>query len=210
MNKECIKTIFNIVVLLIVLQLTRIGIQQIIFMLIERDLYISRIASMIAMILLSLGLVLYSRKEGVLLSVLPKRFSLNYIIATIAAVCLLISTPFITGDTSSFTIFLMVYSSVIVPIFEELIFRDYAWNKLSKVISCEWIVYAISTLMFAVWHIGYIDAIAPRVESGLVNIIAYKVITGLCFGIILGAVRMKTKNSYSTMLLHDTMNIFGR
>lgn len=38
----------------------------------------------------------------------------------------------------------------------------------------------------------------------------WKVITGLCYGMILGAVRLKTKNSYSTMLVHGVLNIFGR
>lgn len=60
------------------------------------------------------------------------------------------------------------------------------------------------------WHKGYIYSIAFRVGNGLANIMMWKVITGFCFGIVLGAVRIKTKNSYSTILLHGVMNIFGR
>ncbi|WP_346928927.1 CPBP family glutamic-type intramembrane protease [Clostridium sp.] len=68
----------------------------------------------------------------------------------------------------------------------------------------------ILTALFALWHIGYISSIAFRIKNGLVNAMVWKVITGLCFGIILGAVRLKTKNSYSTILLHGSLNIFGR
>ncbi|GGH30939.1 CPBP family glutamic-type intramembrane protease [Paenibacillus segetis] len=40
--------------------------------------------------------------------------------------------------------------------------------------------------------------------------ILMKVVTGLIFGIVLGVVRYKTKNCYSTTILHSVMNIFGR
>jgi membrane protease YdiL (CAAX protease family) len=59
------------------------------------------------------------------------------------------------------------------------------------------------------WHLGYVDSIAFRVEIGLGNAMLWKVITGLCYGIILGVLRLRTKNSYSTILLHGVMNIFG-
>ncbi len=68
----------------------------------------------------------------------------------------------------------------------------------------------MTTIPFALWHFGYISSIAFRVEYGLMNAMIWKAITGLCFGIVLGAVRLKTKNCYSTILLHSVMNIFGR
>lgn len=100
---------------------------------------------------------------------------------------------------------------MITPIFEELIFRGYVWNKLEEKLSKRFAVYVITTLLFAAWHIGYIDTIAFRVASDRVLfIMLMKVVTGLCFGIVLGAVRYKTKNCYSSILLHSVMNIFGR
>jgi len=37
-----------------------------------------------------------------------------------------------------------------------------------------------------------------------------KVVIGLCFGIIIGLARYKTKNCYATILMHSIMNVFGR
>lgn len=91
-----------------------------------------------------------------------------------------------------------------------MIFRGYVWNKLNTIFLKEWKTYIGSTILFALCHIGYISAIVFRVECGLANAMIWKVITGLCFGIILGAIRLKTKNSYSTILLHGVLNIFGR
>ena len=164
---------------------------------------------MIAMISLSILFVIFARKQKVSLSVFPKHFGKFYIIATCVGIFLLVATP--SNYSGGFqAIIMFFYSSMVIPIFEEMIFRGYIWNKLNVVFEKEWITYIVSTLLFALWHIGYIDAIAFRVETGLAIAMFWKVITGLCFGVVLGAVRYKTKNSYSTILLHGVMNIFGR
>jgi len=105
---------------------------------------------------------------------------------------------------------LLLYGSIVTPIFEELIFRGYIWNKLNDIFEKEWITYIVSAVLFALWHLGYVDSIAFRMETGLANVMLWKAITGLCYGVVLGALRLKTKNCYSTMLLHGVMNIFGR
>jgi membrane protease YdiL (CAAX protease family) len=166
-------------------------------------------ASMLAMIVITVLFIIFTRKQKVSLSIFPDKFGIFYKLATIAAAVLFMATP--SNFTGGFhAISLLVYSSIVTPIFEELIFRGYVWNKLNTIFSKEWKTYIISTVLFALWHIGYISSIAFRVENGLVNVMIWKVITGLCFGIILGAVRLKTKNSYSTILLHGVLNIFGR
>ena len=86
----------------------------------------------------------------------------------------------------------------------------YAWNKLNTVIKKERGTYLITTVLFSIWHLGGIESIAFRVETGLAKIMFWKVIVGLVYGIVLGALRLKTKNSYSTILLHGVMNIFGK
>jgi membrane protease YdiL (CAAX protease family) len=161
------------------------------------------------MIVITVSLIIFTRKQNVSLSIFPDKFSVFYIVVTIVVTVLLIATP--SNFTGGFqAIILLVYSSVVTSVFEELIFRGYVWNKLNTIFSKEWKTYMVSTVLFALWHIGYISSIAFRVENGLANLMIWKVITGLSFGIILGAVRLKTKNSYSTILLHGALNIFGR
>lgn len=209
MKNNKAKTIGCIVGMLIIIQIFLICIKQVIFIFVERTDYSDSIASMIAMIALSILFIIFAKKQKVSLSVFPKHFGKFYIIATCVAIILLVTTP--SNYLGEFeAIILLFYSSMVTPIFEELIFRGYIWNKLNTVFEKEWITYIVSTVLFALWHIGYIDAIAFRVETGLAIAMFGKVITGLCFGVVLGAVRYKTKNSYSTILLHGVMNIFGR
>jgi membrane protease YdiL (CAAX protease family) len=203
------RTISRIIVLLVFVQLLLFGIKQCLFIFFNRTDYSDRMASMFAMIVITVLFIIFTRKQKVSLSIFPDKFGIFYKLATIVAAVLLMATP--SNFTGGFhAISLLVYSSIVTPIFEELIFRGYVWNKLNTIFSKEWKTYIISTVLFALWHIGYISSIAFRVENGLVNAMIWKVITGLCFGIILGAVRLKTKNSYSTILLHGVLNIFGR
>lgn len=197
------------IVLLVFLQLLLFGIKQCLFIFFKRTDYSDSMATMFAMIVITVLFIIFTRKQMVSLSIFPDKFGAFYITVTIVAAILLIATP--SNFAGGFqAISLLVYSSIVTPIFEELIFRGYVWNKLNMIFSKEWKTYIVSTVLFALWHIGYISSIAFRVESGLVNAMIWKVITGFCFGIILGAVRLKTKNSYSTILLHGVLNIFGR
>ena len=108
------------------------------------------------------------------------------------------------------SVILLLYSAVITPVYEELLFRGYIWNRISKVYSNRWAVYVLVTILFGLWHLVYIDSIAYRVSDGLFSIMVWKVITAVCFGIVLGAVRMKSDNCFASMLVHGALNLFAR
>lgn len=209
-NKIIIKTMAFLIVLLSVFQLLRMAIEQGLFIFIKRTYYTYDIATMIAMLILTTGFVIITSAKGISLSVFPKKFGPFYIIETLVLAGLLVSTPIITGDKTLQTIIMMIYGSVVTPIFEEIIFRGYIWNKLNTIFKKERTTYIAVTLLFSIWHLGYIDGIAFRAPDGLAVIMLWKMTIGFCFGIVLGAVRLKTKNCYSTILLHGIMNIFGR
>lgn len=204
------KTLLKILLIMIVLQLMLFIMKHTIFLFIERTNYSDHMSSMFSMTVISAIILIVSSKKGIQLSLFPEHFGLFYIIVTLCYSALFISTPIITKESTLQSILLQSYGSIITPIFEELIFRGYIWNKLSKVFSKEYFVYIINTILFALWHLGYFDSIAFRTDTGLAHAILWKVITGLCFGIVLGATRLKSKNCYLTFLLHGTLNIFGR
>jgi len=201
--------LLSIIALLVVIQLLLLGFKHFIFLFIERTKFSDNIATMFGMIILSGAFIIFAKKQKVALSVFPHIFNKYYIIGTLITVILLVATPsnYLDGFQA---IILLFYGSVITPIFEELIFRGYAWNKLNIVFKKEWGTYLITVVLFGIWHLGYFNSVAFRVETGLLKIMLWKVGIGLGYGIVLGAMRLKTKNSYSTILLHSVMNIFGR
>lgn len=164
---------------------------------------------MLGMFVMTIGILFMLRKLRIKISVFPIKFTTKYVCASIAVVILLIATPSnFTGGIRAIS--LLVYGSIVTPVFEELVFRGYVWNRLNIILSKEWKTYIVSTMLFALWHFGYISSIAFRVNEGLLHVMMWKVIVGFCFGIVLGIVRLKTKNCYSTILLHGVLNIFGR
>jgi len=204
-----VKTIGFILLLMVVLQALLYGIQRLIFLFVERTDFFDHMATMAGMVVLTIFYVLVFKMRGIELSVFPKKFGTGYIIVTAATIVLLVVNPanYFGGAEA---IWMNVFASIVTPIFEELIFRGYIWNKLNTIFSKEWKTYLVSIVLFGFWHLGYISSIAFRVETGLANAMMWKVIVGLCFGVVLGAVRLKTKNCYSTILLHGVMNLFGR
>ena len=206
-----IKIIFIIIMGLILIHVIRISIELSVFYFAERTRFTDSLVSALLMVVFTLIGIIIAKKNDISLSVFPQKHKLAYGIVTIIVLSLIILTTLITGNKSDFSILLLVYSTIITPVFEELIFRGFVWNKLEEKLDKKFSVYIITTLLFAVWHIGYIDTILFRVDINNVPfIMLMKVITGIFFGIILGAVRYKTQNCYSTILMHSLMNIFGR
>ena len=124
-----------------------------------------------------------SKKTKTGLSVFPERFTWPYIRATVLFIVLLIASPSnYRGGMES--VFLLAYSCIVTPVFEELLFRGYIWNQLSGIWGNKWPTYLTTSILFGLWHLAYIDSIAFRVEDGLLSVMVWKVVTGLCFGIV--------------------------
>ncbi len=210
-TKRALLTVAALIGLLAALQLIHFGLKQAFFLFVERTNFSDRVASLAAMALVTAALLAVCRRKGVALSVLPARFGPLYIAATALFGALLIATPILTRDTAPAKLLLLFYSAIVTPVYEELIFRGFVWNKLEACLAKPWAVYAVNALLFALWHLGCADALAFRVGAeGLANALLWKAITGLGFGLVLGALRLKTRNCYAAMLLHGAMNIFGR
>ena len=180
-----------------------------IFLFVQRTHFTDRMASMTAMLLLTGVLLGVLKKTKIKLSVFPASFTVPYIGVTILLAVLLIANP--SNNLNEIgSVLMLIYACLVTPVFEELLFRGYIWNKLSMMFGSKWKTYLLTTILFGLWHLAYMDSIAFRVEDGLLTVMVWKVMTGLCFGIILGAVRMKTQNCYAAILLHGAMNLFGR
>lgn len=70
--------------------------------------------------------------------------------------------------------FLLAYSCIVTPVFEELLFRGYIWNQLSGIWGNKWPTYLTTSILFGLWHLVYIDSIAFRVEDGLLSVMVWQ------------------------------------
>jgi membrane protease YdiL (CAAX protease family) len=209
------KTVVKIIIGLILIQGVGSAVREIMFLFCERTLLSDLFISAVFTIVLVLIGLLIVKKNSIPLAVFPEKNRMGYAVAAIIVVGLTIAAPFITGDKTLFSVLVLVYSVIITPVFEELIFRGYVWSLLESKFSSRLAVYIITTLLFAVWHLGYIDSVAFRVSlkspsADLAFIMLMKLTTGLVFGIVLGAVRYKSRNCLASIILHGAMNLFGK
>lgn len=136
---------------------------------------------------------------------LPYTWSRRYTLATALFLLFLLLSP------SNFTkglpaVGVLLYGSVVTPLYEELIFRGYLWNRLATIENSPRRLILYTALLFALWHVGYMgNALA---EGNGIAVIS-KVLVGFCYGLLLGWVRMKTGNCYSTCLLHGLLNLLS-
>lgn len=219
MQSKTIQSTVKICAVLVVIQTIRILVSQRLLSLFDKTSLSIDAVSMVTMIIITILMIIIANKLDISFSFPPKAKTRSakifYVTATLLFLFLAISAPLFTQDTSVGVILPLLYSVVVTPVFEELIFRGYVWNSLREIGKSELRTYVISTGLFALWHLGYIDVIWLKMslqENGgdLLYVMLMKVAVGLFFGIVIGFVRYKTKNTYAAMLMHGVMNVFGR
>ena len=207
------KKILFIILFLTLLQVGRIVFKNLVFDIFDRNLLSDVIVSMVYMIIVICISSIILRKKNINLNFFPKKFNMKYKLFTIFVLLFFIVTPIITKNYELYNILSLVYNAIITVIFEELIFRGLIFKEISSMKN-DLIAYLVSTILFGIWHLGYIDTIIWRTslfspDANIANIMFWKVITGIIIGVILGFFRYKNKNVYSSMLVHTFINTFG-
>jgi membrane protease YdiL (CAAX protease family) len=132
--------------------------------------------------------------------------------AGMIALPIFIILPVVLGAELDVIVLSFIFG-LIVPAFEELLFRGYLWNNMQNSLKGEHsglITWITITILFGLWHIGYIDVflIHPR-EFALVPLLIGKIEVGLILGAIVGFIRLKTNKVYGSFLFHGFWNILA-
>lgn len=214
-NSETSYTMIKIIVLLVGLQASRIIFKQIAFLFFDNNKFNDILISMIIIFSLTLFLIYKAKKENISLDIFSymksKEAKIYYAMVTGCIVMLIFTSPYFSDNPSTLRLITLLYSAVMIPIYEEIIFRSYIWNVLKNDNIDELKIYFITTALFSLYYTGYIDTII--MNGGFINItwtVFIKCSMMLSYGLFIGFFRYKIKNSYSCMLIHSFINIFGR
>ena len=214
-NSETSYTMIKIIVLLVGLQASRIIFKQIAFLFFDNNKFNDILISMIIIFSLTLFLIYKAKKENISLDIFSymksKEAKIYYAMVTGCIVMLIFTSPYFSDNPSTLRLITLLYSAVMIPIYEEILFRAYIWNVLKKEHEDDRKTYFLTTALFSLYHIGYVDRII--MTSGLNKIVwvmFIKCSLMLSYGIFIGFFRYKIKNSYSCILVHSFINIFAR
>ena len=172
----------------------------------------------IAFGLIGLGLLLWIRPSREQLA-LDWRKAPRWEIAAYAGLGLLtlglvISTYFLQP-----ALFVGILSSaIVIPIFEEFLFRGWVWGQLERSATFRasgFATWLVLSLLFGLWHFGYMDVYLlkvapanPTMDWGFFFLM--KFLTTLVTGLIVGLPRWRTGRVYGSLILHSLINVLGR
>lgn len=165
---------------LVLLQLGRIIFKYVIFIFIDRSLLSDVIVNMSYMGIIIVVFIAIIKKKKMNINIFPEKFNIKYKVFTIIVSLFFIITPIVTTNYQLYNILSLIYNAIITVIFEEFIFRGYIFKEIS-LMKNDLIAYIVSTLLFGIWHFGYIDTIIWRTSlfytnSDIVNIMFWKVL----------------------------------
>jgi membrane protease YdiL (CAAX protease family) len=111
-----------------------------------------------------------------------------------------------------------INSAIVIPIFEELLFRGWGWTRLERAASFKHsslVNWLVISLLFGLWHFGYLDIYILKVAPSIPhmdwgNFFLMKFLTTLLIGLLVGIPRLPSRRVYGSLLLHSLINLFGR
>jgi len=109
-------------------------------------------------------------------------------------------------------------STIVIPIFEEFLFRGWGWGQVEKSATFKASGFAnwlLISFLFGLWHFGYMDVYLLKVAPANPNMdwgifFLMKFLTTFTIGLIVGMPRWRTGRVYGSLILHSLINVFGR
>ena len=215
--KPFLKLLGKIIIILLVIQLLRAFVMDGLWYVIKpgENIVLFQILNGISFLIVGVLLLAVFRPSlkdlSLSLEDVRKRTKIIYL-AGMIALPIFIVLPVALGAELDVILLSFIFG-LIVPAFEELLFRGYLWNNMQNSLKGKHsglVTWITITILFGLWHIGYIDVflIHPR-EFALVPLLIGKIEVGLILGAIVGFIRLKTNKVYGSFLFHGFWNIFA-
>lgn len=178
------------------------------------DIVVTTVKILVLMLLLGI-LIVMAKKERVSFSLFLVsnniKFIMVYSIISVILVFMVITMPAFTCGYTLKVLIPFVYAVMIIPIFEELLFRGFLWEKSKAIFNDIWKVFIFILFLYLIWSIssfGGLDYLNQSILGGEIHagILKRAAIGGL-LGTTLGFTRMISKNTFTCILLHSIINI---
>ena len=215
--KPFIKLLGKLIAILIIIQILRAFVMDSLWYVIKpgENIILFQILNGISFLIVGIFLLILFKPSLKTLSLnlddVRKRTKIIYF-AGLTALPVFIILPVFLGAELDIIVLSFIFG-LVVPAFEELLFRGYLWNNMQNSLKGKrsgLITWITITLLFGLWHIGYIDVflIHPK-EFAVMPLLVGKIEIGLILGAIVGFIRLKTNKVYGSFLFHGFWNILA-
>lgn len=207
------KKVLNFLYLIIVIQLIRIALKNIAFLFIKPSLLSNLIINLVITIFITLIIVCYIRLKHDQNNIQKKQKQIYFSFAIFVFIFNFISLV-IFKNFNTINYLTLLLNILVIPLFEELLFRGYIWEELKKDIHNDYLVLVIVAIFSGIWQLGYIDGIIInniflKIPFD-VNDYIWQMIAGIGLGVLTGLSKIKFKNYYVSALVHAFAKTIAR
>lgn len=173
------------------------------------------ISSLVSILILAIFLAIKRpslQSLGLLFTDVNRKSRWVYLMGFTLIIVLFTSSFFFMGF---FDIAQNIRFGIFCPVFEEIIFRGYIWNKLKNSKYDDISLIFITGALFGLFHLTYYYEISYATSffddaPSMFKIMQNKVMINIGYGFLLGFIRYKSKNLYLTTIIHSIGNILGK
>lgn len=211
--------ILDTILILFIIQTIRIGIKHILLSQLSLSLSNLIITSSISIVLIGIGMVLVFKDNEKfnplnlkIIKLFNKKEKYIKIILCIVIILFLIANTYLNPKYIMYNMEELILGIIIIPVFEEILFRQYLWNYLNKYIPSTIIIFCAIVAIFSIYQVGYIDIIYQYMQitnsSGyLIDKVILIVTRGVVLGSILNYIKLKFDDVNICILSHSLFNI---
>lgn len=196
------KIFFKNLYLVIVLQLVRIAVKNMLLLLYNYNVNTNISLNALFMIFGTI-IIIYKNKIHI-----DHKKSETLIISAIIYL-LGIATLLINNDLNYSNIINLLYFLFILPIFEGILFREYIWNETKNYFNK--FTGLINIILYTVWNLGFIDTLLINCsltnQKFTITLFLTKILIGVIIGIITVTARKKEKDSVQSIIIHSLCNV---
>ena len=205
--------------ILFVLQIGRIVIKNILLSVLNFTAVNVNIANIISIMIVGISVFLFLRGSnsfnpaGYRLTELSNKYDNKKIRIILFAVTLLslLATIVIKGDNVFYGWLMICLSAVVIPFYEEMIFRQYLWNYINTFVEEEKITWIIVSILSILFVLGYWDMISQNImvissDKFTVDIALSRMGLGVIISAVTGFMKYKYKDIYLCVFLHTIIN----
>ncbi|MPM65489.1 hypothetical protein SDC9_112386 [bioreactor metagenome] len=209
--KERTIRLLRIILVLTVLHIMRIALKFFIFRMIPQTIILNNLISGGYMLIMSVLMYhLAARRQR--WPLFPEKWNAGCYLISALVLIIFLSTLFFINEPTILEQTSLIYGAVVTPLFEELLFRGYVWSELKGF--NHGLIIVINAVLFGLWHLGYVDTVIWRlnffaVSGNLLQIMFFKMLTGMLIGLVLAGLRSRYQNVYIVFLFHCLINIIG-
>lgn len=198
------------IAVLVVLQALRALLRRCILLVIPYSHFSDSMISMVVMSVLFVGFGWLCYRKNALPTIYSRPFGWGLCLAIAGFVLAFGSGLWFAWLEGAQGIWLLIYGSLVTPLYEEAVFRGWLWQRLQTAGASTWQILFCNALLFGLWHLGYAESLSLRVSpEQLVGVLVGKVAVGILYGWALGWVRSRSHGWLAPALLHGALNVFG-